>query len=105
MGIREELVERFGDDQLLFMDGYDDAILGVCKQCNGETIIAYSYEKVIEVTMRDGSTIEEAIEHFEYKSRKDDKGKTPWHLVNLALLKGIAYIREFGNKKYLLLRG
>jgi len=78
MSIREELVERFGDDELLFMDGYDDAIIGICKQCSGETVVAYSYEKVIEVSMRDDMTMEEAIEHFEYNQLGSYMGsKTP----------------------------
>ena len=29
MGIRERLVQQYGDDELLFADGFDDAIIGV----------------------------------------------------------------------------
>ena len=66
MGIREDLADQYDEPELLFMDGYDDAIIGVCKQYGRENVVAYSYEKVLEITMQDDATLEEAIEHFEY---------------------------------------
>jgi len=66
MGIREDLVEEYGDADLLFMDGYDDAIIGVCTQYGRELVVAYSHEKVLEMSVKTGSTYEEAIEFFEY---------------------------------------
>jgi hypothetical protein len=66
MGIREELVELHDDPELLFMDGYDAAIIGVCEQFGRPLVVAYSFDAVIEISMKDGSSYEDALEHFSY---------------------------------------
>ena len=53
MDIREELCEYYGDD-LMFADGYDDAIIGVCGGFDSGRV-AYSIEKMTDIawiTMR-----------------------------------------------------
>lgn len=57
--IKEKYSEAF------IMNGYDDCIIGVCHRSGQETIVAYSYEKVIAKLMADGMTHEEAVEFFE----------------------------------------
>ena len=47
MGIREELCEHFGDD-LLFANGYDNAIIGVCSGHDSGRVV-YSVKKMIEI--------------------------------------------------------
>lgn len=59
---REELLEQY--DELLFADGYDDAILGVGLRF-GLPVVIYSYEKVIEILGEDMSH-EEAVEWFDF---------------------------------------
>lgn len=63
MSIREELSEEFGD--LLFADGFDDAILGVAERIGMEPVVAYSTPKIIEILSRD-MTEDEAVEYFEF---------------------------------------
>lgn len=63
MSIREELSEEFGD--LLFADGFDDAILGVAERIGMEPVVAYSTPKIIEILARD-MTEDEAVEYFEF---------------------------------------
>ena len=63
MNIREELSEEYGD--LLFADGFDDAILGVAERIGMEVVVAYSTPKIIEILSRD-MTEDEAVEYFEF---------------------------------------
>lgn len=63
MSIREELSEEFGD--LLFADGFDDAILGVAERIGMEPVVAYSTPKIIEILLRD-MTEDEANDYFEF---------------------------------------
>lgn len=63
MSVREELSEEFGD--LLFADGFDDAILGVAERIGMEAVVAYSTPKIIEILSRD-MTEDEAVEYFEF---------------------------------------
>ena len=61
MDIREELCERHGDD-LLFADGYDDAIIGICSGFDSGRV-AYSIPKMIEIAAKDLSVdYDEAVE-------------------------------------------
>jgi hypothetical protein len=69
---RHELVEQTGDPDLLFADGFDDAILGVATRCGQPTIVVYDREKCIEILIAEarigGSRFdwhrEDAEEHF-----------------------------------------
>jgi hypothetical protein len=45
---REEMVDVLGlDDETLFMDGFDDCVIGVCEQFGRPPVIAYNKKKVI----------------------------------------------------------
>jgi len=67
MDIREELRERHGDD-LLFADGYDDAIIGVCGGFDSGRV-AYSIPKMIEIAAKDLSVdYDEAVEWLDYNT-------------------------------------
>ena len=46
MGIRDDLVEQFGED-LLFADGYDSAIIGVAVGFDSQRVV-YSVEGMIK---------------------------------------------------------
>lgn len=55
------------DDQILLIDGFDDAIIGLSRRINEETLAVYSYEKIIETLMeRDGLEFEDAVEYTEF---------------------------------------
>ena len=53
-------------DELLFAEGYDDALLGVGSS-NGEEIVLYDAARVVRILhRRDGMPMDEAEEFFEY---------------------------------------
>lgn len=53
-------------EELIYMTGFDDCVLGVVRSFDGIEVVAYDYEKVIERNMADGMTQEEAVEYFEF---------------------------------------
>jgi hypothetical protein len=63
MNIRSELVDQFGDDELLFADGFDDAILGVSCLPGGDNIVCYDYEKCVDILADDAA--DDAMTHFD----------------------------------------
>lgn len=80
MGKREQLADRYSND-LLFADGYDDAIIGVAIGFDSERVI-YDVEKMIEICMKDSNTpYEEALEWLEYNTFGSYMGKnTPIYM-------------------------
>tara|TARA_Y100001938_G_scaffold140962_1_gene209996 strand:- start:5021 stop:5266 length:246 start_codon:yes stop_codon:yes gene_type:complete len=67
MGIREKLCEYFGDD-LLFANGYDDAIIGVCGGHDSGRV-AYYIPKMVEIAANNLSIDQdEALEWLEYNT-------------------------------------
>ena len=67
MDIREELSEHYGDD-LMFADGYDGAIIGVCGGFDSGRV-AYSIPKMIEIAAKELSVdYDEALEWLEYNT-------------------------------------
>jgi hypothetical protein len=62
--IRESIVDSCGGfEEILFADGFDDAIIGVC----GLTYrVVYSKVRVIETLMSEDMSEEDAIEHAEF---------------------------------------
>lgn len=64
MSIRQELEERFPDQEILLVDGFDDAIIGVDDK---EGRAVYSKQKILEILMeREDMGRTEAIEYYEF---------------------------------------
>ena len=61
---RKEIEERYEDEQMLFADGFDKAIIGVAHIFN-KRIVSYDTKKCIKVLMKD-MTHEEAVEYFDF---------------------------------------
>ena len=61
---RKQIEENYPDSELLFADGFDDAIIGVAQQFNIMSV-AYNRDKCIEILMKDMDQLE-AIEYFEF---------------------------------------
>lgn len=59
-----------GDDYVtLFAAGFEDALLGWAQRCGKPHVAIYDYDKCIEILMtRDGMTLEDAIEFFEFNT-------------------------------------
>lgn len=75
--MRAFLIELYGDhdeEGLLFADGFDDAIIGICPN---SLRVVYSRSKVIEILSEDMST-EDAVDYAEYNTFNAYVGeKTP----------------------------
>ena len=67
MNIREELSESYSDN-LLFADGYDKAIVGVCVGFDSGRVV-YSVSKMIDICMEDDEmTYEDSVEWLEFNT-------------------------------------
>lgn len=63
----DKILEYFNDEtELIKADGFDDAIIGLEQQ---QMKLVYSVPLCIEVLMKDGMTLDEAIDYFEYNVR------------------------------------
>lgn len=61
--LREELAEH--NEEILFADGFDDALIGVVEQFGRPPVALYNYGRCIQILMED-MTEEEAVEYFDY---------------------------------------
>tara|TARA_R110000765_G_scaffold417359_1_gene519801 strand:- start:38 stop:292 length:255 start_codon:yes stop_codon:yes gene_type:complete len=53
--------------EALLADGFNNAILGMCLQFGQKPVVAYNYEKCLEILEeRDGMSRSEAEEYMEY---------------------------------------
>jgi hypothetical protein len=63
--IREHLANIH--DDLLLLDGLDDAIIGTSQRINEPVLAVYSWEKIIAIlTERDNMDFEDAVEFVEF---------------------------------------
>jgi len=65
---KPSMLEQFAEENpdALTADGFDDAFIGICRRFSLPALAAYSYEKCLEIIMKDGANYEEAVEHFEF---------------------------------------
>lgn len=61
--IRDTLVDLTGDEELLFADGFDKAIIGVDVVSNR---VVYSHGLMMEVLVLEGMSAEDAQEHLDF---------------------------------------
>lgn len=63
---RQTCIDAAGGDDLTFLDGHDDAIIGVAER-DGESCVVYDRAKIIRtLRRRDGMDMAGASEFFEY---------------------------------------
>lgn len=80
----EVLKEAFEeiDPDLLFVDDFEKAILGVAERCSSPPVVVYDRTKCIEILMERGATYEEALEYFEFNVAGAWHGdRTPFFLT------------------------
>jgi hypothetical protein len=78
--MKKWLKEEYPD--LLTMDGFDKAIMGVVERI-GTQAICYSEKKIIKILISQGMSEEEAFEHFSYNIAHTWVGEhTPFILYN-----------------------
>ena len=72
----ESIIDYYPAEELIIADGFDDAVIGIDVS---STRVIYSVKKCIEILcVRDGMSLEEAIEFFEYNVSSAYHGpKTP----------------------------
>ena len=74
MNKREEIISELCDDEeIIFADGFDDAIIGVVYN---ELIVVYSFTKAINM-LREIMSEEEAIEHLHFNVMCPSDKKMP----------------------------
>jgi hypothetical protein len=66
---REEIAER--NAEALFIGDpedrkFDEAIVGIGSRCGQPDLLVYSYEKIIDVLVKDGMEREEATEYADF---------------------------------------
>ena len=67
MNIREKLSETHGEE-LLFADGFDDAIIGVAAGHDSQRVV-YCYASMVEVCMKEAKmNYDDAIDWIEYNT-------------------------------------
>jgi hypothetical protein len=81
--LRMKLSERFGED-ILFMDGFDDCIMGVSERCGMEPVVVYSRRKVLEKLVNDGMDEDEAADyHYNNQASSYIGERTPMFFDSL----------------------
>jgi len=64
---KQELLELLAEGEALLADGFEEAFIEVCRRFGQPSIALYDIGKCLEILVqRDGATLEEAIEHFEF---------------------------------------
>jgi hypothetical protein len=63
MDKREIIIDKIPDKDFLFVDGFDDAIIGICEKTD---VVIYSTKKIIEILMNQGMEYRDALEHFHF---------------------------------------
>ena len=53
-------------EPVLKADGFDDAVIGIGSRCGQPDLVVYDAEKCVEVLQKQGMTLEEAEEYFEF---------------------------------------
>jgi len=63
----ESLIYYETDEEIMLMDGFEEAFIGFSKRCGQPTLATYSYEKMLQILIeRDEMDIEEADEYIMY---------------------------------------
>ena len=69
INLRDEISSKFEEmeENVLLMDGFEEAFIGYSQRINEPVLAVYSWEKMVDVLMtRDGMSDEEAIEYISY---------------------------------------
>jgi hypothetical protein len=63
----EELINYETDEEIMLMDGFEEAFIGFSRRCGQPTLATYSFNKMLQVlTDRDGMDVLEAEEYISY---------------------------------------
>ena len=59
----DKIIEYFPKEDFLKADGFDKALIGVCLESKR---LVYSSKKCIDILIKNGMDLDEAIEYFDY---------------------------------------
>jgi hypothetical protein len=63
----ESLIYYETDQEMLLMDGFEDAFIGFSRRCGQPTLATYSFIKMLQILVeRDGMDVMEAEEYISY---------------------------------------
>lgn len=55
------------EENMLFVDGFDKAILGIATRSNSENVLAYSVNEILNILMtRDNMSYREALDYYSF---------------------------------------
>ena len=69
INLRDEISSKFEEmeENVLLMDGFEEAFIGYSQRINEPVLAVYSWEKMVDVLMtRDGMSDAEAMEYIDY---------------------------------------
>ncbi len=66
MNVQEWIEENYPDEGILLADGFDPAFLGVGRTFNGPAVAVYDKNIIITILHKDGMSVDEAYEYFDY---------------------------------------
>jgi hypothetical protein len=61
---QEQINDKYFDKKMEFIDGYDNAIVGIDSV---DSKVCYSISKLIEISMENGKTFDEAVNEVRYE--------------------------------------
>ena len=65
--IRENIVSITDDEDVLLIDGFDEAIIGLTNRINTPTLAVYSWEAIVNILVeRDGLSLDDAMEYVDF---------------------------------------
>jgi hypothetical protein len=63
----ESLIYYETDEEIMLMDGFEEAFIGFSRRCGQPTLATYSFEKMLQVLVeRDNMDVMEAEEYISY---------------------------------------
>ncbi len=72
--VLDSILENYSEEEILKADGFDDAVIGIDTHMR----LVYSVSKSLDILVKDGMTMEDAMEHFYYNVSGSYVGeKTP----------------------------
>jgi hypothetical protein len=61
MSILQQIIDNDPDEQWLKADGFDSAVIGTAGD-----VLVYSAEMILDILVKEGMTMEDALEHYSY---------------------------------------
>lgn len=63
---RSDITELAANNDLLFLDGFDDCLIGVVERFGMSPVAVYDKHKIIQSLIRDGCSLDDAEEYFDF---------------------------------------